>query len=109
MVCANCHRLIEYSDRQFNLVSNFDESAYYNALDQLANQNRKVSVVKEKNNHELPSREQLKQEIRAMSFCAIGRKYNVSDNSIRKWCIKMNLPSRVSDIKAISDEDWINI
>ena len=44
-----------------------------------------------------------------MPFTSIGKLYNVTDNSIRKWCDKYNLPRRVSDIKKISDEDWINI
>ena len=29
----------------------------------------------------------------------IGRKYNVSSNSVRKWCKKYNLPYHVSDIR----------
>jgi transposase-like protein len=34
---------------------------------------------------ERPSYEQLKAEIEATSFLAVGRKYGVSDNAIRKW------------------------
>ena len=55
---------------------------------------------------ERPSREQLKQEIRTMSFTTIGKKYGVTDNAIRKWCDSMNLPRRVTDIKAYSDKEW---
>jgi hypothetical protein len=32
-----------------------------------------------------PSFEQLKQEVKDMGYCAVGRKYGVRDNSIRKW------------------------
>lgn len=32
-----------------------------------------------------PSYEQLLQDVRTMSFLAIGRKYGVSDNAVRKW------------------------
>ena len=32
-----------------------------------------------------PSYEQLKADLETMSFCAVGRKYGVSDNAIRKW------------------------
>ena len=39
----------------------------------------------------------------------LGKMYEVSDNCIRKWCKSYNLPSRVTDIKQISDEDWLNI
>lgn len=34
---------------------------------------------------ERPSKEQLQEDIDNLSFCAIGRKYGVSDNAIRKW------------------------
>ena len=36
-------------------------------------------------------------------FAAIGRKYGVSDNSIRKWCEKYGLPSKIKEVK----EWWI--
>jgi hypothetical protein len=32
-----------------------------------------------------PTKEELSQDMQSMSFLAIGRKYGVSDNSIRKW------------------------
>lgn len=32
-----------------------------------------------------PTKEELKELIKNRSFCFIGRKYNVSDNAIRKW------------------------
>ena len=39
-------------------------------------------------------------------FTKIGEKYGVSDNAIRKWCVRFNLPSKVSEIKAIDDKVW---
>lgn len=32
-----------------------------------------------------PSYGQLLADLRTMSFCAVGRKYGVSDNAVRKW------------------------
>jgi Zn finger protein HypA/HybF involved in hydrogenase expression len=32
-----------------------------------------------------PEKEELKKMIKTMSWCAIGRKYGVSDNAVRKW------------------------
>lgn len=32
-----------------------------------------------------PSKEQLLKEIKETNYCAVGRKYGVSDNAIRKW------------------------
>lgn len=54
----------------------------------------------------LISREELKKLIRTTSFTQIGKQFGVSDNAIRKWCDKYNLPRKVSDIKKISDKDW---
>jgi hypothetical protein len=34
---------------------------------------------------ERPSYEQLVTEVQAVGYCAVGRKYGVSDNAIRKW------------------------
>lgn len=58
---------------------------------------------------ERPERDVLKNLIRTESFKAIGRRYGVADNAIRKWCRSMNLPSRKKDIKLYSDEEWINV
>ena len=56
-----------------------------------------------------PEREELKQMSRTKTFTQIGKDFNVSDNAIRIWCRKMNLPSSSAVIKAISDEDWSKI
>ena len=55
------------------------------------------------------SREELKTLIRSMPFTKIGEKYSVSDNAVRKWCDKYSLPRKVSEIKKISDEEWLKI
>lgn len=55
------------------------------------------------------TREKLKELIRKTPFSQIGREYGVSDNAIRKWCVKYGLPSKVGDIKKISNEEWVDI
>lgn len=55
---------------------------------------------------ERPDRETLKTMIRNESFTNIAKKFNVSDNAIRKWCKSMNLPHLSREIKKISDEQW---
>lgn len=57
----------------------------------------------------LISRDELKSLIRTKTFVEIGKMYGVSDNAIRKWCDKFNLPRKKSDIMNYSDEDWSNI
>jgi hypothetical protein len=53
-----------------------------------------------------PTRIELKNKIRQDSFTNIGKEYGVSDNTIRKWCKRYQLPYRIQDVKLISDEDW---
>lgn len=57
---------------------------------------------------ELPlTREELKNLIRTTPFTKIGKMFNVTDNSVRKWCDKCNLPRKASEIKKINDQDWL--
>lgn len=53
------------------------------------------------------TREELKELIRNKSFSEIGRLYNVSDNAVRKWCDKYNLPRTKRDISSYSNEEWL--
>ena len=53
-----------------------------------------------------PSREELKSLIRTVPFTTIGIQYKVSDNAIRKWCKNYGLPSKVSEIRKITDLEW---
>ena len=52
------------------------------------------------------TRKQLKDKIRNQSFFEIGRECGYSDNAIRKWCDKYNLPRNKREIKKFSDEEW---
>lgn len=59
---------------------------------------------------EMPiTREELKHMIRTTPFVRIAGQYGVSDNAIRKWCDKYQLPRKVSDIKKYTDEEWEKI
>lgn len=50
-----------------------------------------------------PPKEELKEDILKMSFVDVGKKYGVSDNAVRKWCKKYNLPYRKKDIIDMSN------
>ena len=66
-----------------------------------------TELYKEQHSKECPvDRQKLKDLIRNHSFLSIGNMYNVSDNAIRLWCIRYNLPHKKKDIKNISDEIW---
>lgn len=58
---------------------------------------------------ERPNREELKKLIYENSFSALGRKFGVSDNAIRKWCAQEKLPYKRADIRKYSLEDWNKI
>ena len=58
---------------------------------------------------ERPTREELKELIRTKPFVQIGEQFGVTDNAVRKWCDSYDLPRRSSDIKKISDNDWVKI
>ena len=127
LVCANCHREIHFGLIDNNsLKSSFSEEKAQE-IDKLVEmvKTKKVSYCKfcgkevwpgndccpscasiNQRKVERPSREELKNKIRDLSFLKIGSEYGVSDNTIRKWCIAYNLPSKKKDIKQYSDIDW---
>lgn len=46
-----------------------------------------------------PEKEQLLKELQSTNFTAVGKKYGVSDNTIRKWCKYYDLPTHIKEIK----------
>ena len=46
-----------------------------------------------------PDKITLAKEIINSSFCAVGRKYGVSDSAIRKWCKEYNMPIKKEELK----------
>ena len=55
------------------------------------------------------TRSELKELIRVQPFTTIAKKYNVTDNAIRKWCDKFNLPRTKREINLYTEKEWINI
>ena len=55
------------------------------------------------------SRGELKAMIRTRAFTSIAKDFGVSDNAIRKWCDKYNLPRTKREINKYTDEEWNNI
>ena len=52
------------------------------------------------------ARDILKRRIRNESFLSIGREFGVSDNTVKQWCGKYDLPKLSGVIKLIPDEEW---
>lgn len=55
------------------------------------------------------TRDELKDLIRTTSFVQIGKKYGVTDNAVRKWCDRYNLPHKKGDIKKYNDKEWAEL
>lgn len=54
----------------------------------------------------MPEREILKGKIKCGNFKKIADEYGVTDNSVRKWCKKYNIPVSSKVIRATSNEGW---
>lgn len=52
----------------------------------------------------IPTKNELKELILKKSFVEIGRLFNTSDNTVRKWCMKYDLPYRRNDIKKLKEK-----
>lgn len=127
LVCANCHRGIHSNNLEVptNWREFYNEEVAAQLLKDLEKQQYFCKVCgKEKSRNgvlcpecaakaqrqvERPNREELKNLIRTKPLVQIGLMFNVSDNAVRKWCIAEGLPSKKSDIKAYTDEEWKNI
>lgn len=133
LVCANCHR--EIHDNLYDNIDLFqyqyiDANIEYELLNSNKHEQRFCSdcgkiitiysksglcsscIQKTINKHfvsDKPSREELKELIRNLSFTQIGQQYNVSDNAVRKWCDKVGLPRTKKEINGYSDEQWAKI
>lgn len=81
--CKNCGSTLEY----FNYTKG--EKQYCNI--------RCLSLARRKVKR--PSNKLLVEQIKAIGFRGTGIFYNVSDNTIRKWCKKANLPTHVKYYK----------
>ena len=85
--CPKCGRLMSQKDTQCKICA--DRERRDRTLE-----NMKVS------------REDLKDLIRTKSFTEIGRMFGVSDNGIRKWCQKYDLPYIKKEIKSYTNAQW---
>lgn len=131
LVCANCHREIHTTD----IYKDVDLWNFQNYNEDFEKQLREENKPKEyfclkcgkkitkysksglcpncfsftQRKANRPERQELKTLIRTLPFTQIGVIYGVSDNSIRKWCDKYNLPRKKKDIEAYTDKQWSKI
>lgn len=115
ILCPNCHALQNgNSGANIPKVRKIISEQHYYCIDCGKEISKEAirckscaSKVREQDNtHIRPSKKELKDLIRNMSFLQIGQKYGVSDNAIRKWCKSEGLPSTKKEINSYSDEEW---
>lgn len=131
LLCANCHRLVHNGLIEIELMPYFDNEFYewdlanYKLIDLKTGCPKLVDTTCPKcGGYKSPSgaqclecakkeqrrfnitREELKEMIYTETFTDIGKRYGVSDNSIRKRCEKFGLPSHKKDILKYSPEEW---
>ena len=128
LVCSNCHREVHsglFSDEELYQKQFFDEDFISFLLAPPKKEQEFTCTECGKNIRydnksglcqscarlktrvvERPTRELLKSLIREHTFCDLGRRFNVSDNTIRKWCDGYDLPRTKKEIQAFSDEEW---
>lgn len=105
VLCANCHREYHAGLIHKELQPSFDEERYIYIKEKY--KDKKIKKNKgTKQKRLLPKRENLKNDIRTMPFLQVAKKYQVSDNAIRKWCKKYGLPHKALEIRNISDAEW---
>lgn len=67
----------------------------------------KLKIIPEGN---MPiDRNKLKELVFTISFTKIGEQFGVCDNTIRKWCKKLDIPFKRKDINNYTKEEWENI
>ena len=54
-------------------------------------------------------RDELKLHLLKRNFTEIARFFSVTDNAVRKWCKKYNLPFKTSEILKMTDEEILNL
>lgn len=131
LLCSNCHRGVHagYYQVPENWRELYNEEIAQQLLDDLEKTKTKTlhycqrcgtqishkaiycescySIIQRKVDR--PSREDLKNQIRELPFTQIGKKYGVTDNTIRKWCDAYSLPRKKTDIQQYTDQEWIEI
>lgn len=106
VICPNCHSQTEtFGNKRFNKqkycidcgceVSRMSTRCY-----SCASKNKKVVRAKYRDIVR-PSKEELFELIKTKSFTSIGKMYGISDNAVRKWCKKYNLPYTKKELRKL--------
>lgn len=107
-VCPNCNQQLETTGFT-KMHSESLQKTKKKIVNGVNKTDKELSEVSHKRKIQWPTRDELKQLIRSMTFLAIGKQYGVTDNAVRKWCKTMNLPLHKRDIKKYTDQEWTQV
>lgn len=123
LLCPNCHSLTPTYKGANRGKGRKARAKYYKTHDlkeipkpapkieikkKTDSEKREIRIEKLTKEHNI-TREILKEEIRTLPFTQIGKKHKVSDNAVRKWCKLFGLPTKSTEIKRYTDEEWAEI
>lgn len=99
VICPNCHTQTETFCGKHNKVKKYYCKECGNSFGGFGSSGicRHCVALKQPRKVERPSIEQLTREIMESSYVAVGKKYGVSNNAIKKWIKNVSLSSNGQD------------
>lgn len=101
LICANCHRELHYDNQSLDLSRyfkpwivnkcNFCGKEFKTKENDSKYCSGQCFHIDRRKVLQRPSKDELKQLINEFSWTAIGKKFGVSDNAVRKWARQYNL------------------
>lgn len=84
----------------------FDSKLQYPLRQKKKQEIKQQNLIKNKQISCPVERVKLKSLIRSVPFTKIGEQFKVTDNAVRKWCDKYNLPRTKKEIQKYNDQEW---
>jgi Zn finger protein HypA/HybF involved in hydrogenase expression len=102
LLCPNCHSQTD----NYCGNANKDKTKYYcpECGREINKGSARCSLCASHKRRKMPNitSTQLLNDFRELkSFIQVGKKYNVSDNSIKKWCKRVGLPTAIKELKKL--------
>lgn len=89
IVCPNCHAQIHQDKKKIKIKKSKNTNICVDCQKNISHKANRckscTAVLKQKATTKRPPKNILEEDLKSMSYVAIGKKYGVSDNSVRKW------------------------
>lgn len=104
LVCPNCHTQTDTFGTKVSKLKNKCIDCGTTISNKSKRCRKCVATYNKNHNTSRPvTKEQLFDLIKTKSFTEIGKMYNVSDNAVRKWCQRYDLPRTKKELKQIAN------